>query len=189
MRMTSFEFTCASQMGRLRADGVSSDAGGTHSSSHVYYYTLPAIRQALLSPRMRGVIDREQTRGVDFGVALGGRQRGMAEQLLDRPQIAATGEEMRGERMAQRMRRRGSRAGRVAGAASASPVAPGAGRGACPWRRGRAGLRARRRSAGPRDNPGSPRRRWGAPARPVSCCPCRGCAATHPVSAHRGARG
>src|SRR6185312_5974589 len=55
--------------------------------------------------RMGLVVDREQGGGVDLGVALRGRQRGVAQQFLDRPQIAAAGEQMGGEAMAQRVRR------------------------------------------------------------------------------------
>src|SRR5260370_18912566 len=56
-------------------------------------------------PWMRLVVDRDELRGVDRGVALRRRQAGMAQQLLDRAQIAAAGEQMRGEAVAQRVRR------------------------------------------------------------------------------------
>src|SRR5690606_358547 len=47
--------------------------------------------------RMRGCVDPEQRLGIDLGIALGGRQRGMAEQFLDGAQIATACEEMRRE--------------------------------------------------------------------------------------------
>src|SRR5947209_557623 len=56
--------------------------------------------------RMRGTIDFEQPLGVDPGIDLRGRERGMAEQFLDRAQVAAAGEKMGRERMPQCMRRR-----------------------------------------------------------------------------------
>jgi hypothetical protein len=46
---------------------------------------------------MRRVIDGEKMRCVNLGVALRGGERGVAEQLLDRAEIGAAGEEMRGE--------------------------------------------------------------------------------------------
>ncbi len=52
-------------------------------------------------------IGLDQALGVDFGVDLRGRQRGVAEQFLDRAHVAAARQQMRGERMPQRMRRRG----------------------------------------------------------------------------------
>src|SRR5579859_6421004 len=55
--------------------------------------------------RMRAAIDLEQALAVDAGIDLRGRERGMAEQLLDRAQIAAARKQMRSERMPQRMRR------------------------------------------------------------------------------------
>src|SRR5665213_2982104 len=56
--------------------------------------------------RMRDAVDFEQPLGVDAGVNLGGRQRGVAEQFLDRAQIAAAGQKMGREGVPQRMRRR-----------------------------------------------------------------------------------
>ena len=58
---------------------------------------------------MRVVVDRQQTLGLDRGVALGRRQAGMAEQFLDRAQVAAGAEQVRRKAVAQRMRRRGRR--------------------------------------------------------------------------------
>ena len=40
---------------------------------------------------MGGAVDLDETRQVDLGVALGGRQRGVSQQLLDGAEIAATG--------------------------------------------------------------------------------------------------
>ena len=65
-------------------------------------------RARLLSALGAGMgllIDGQQSGGIHLGVALGGRERGMAQQLLDRAQIAAAGQEMGGEAVAQRMRR------------------------------------------------------------------------------------
>src|SRR5580692_1052581 len=56
--------------------------------------------------RMRRAVSFDESVGVHFRVDLRGRQRRVAEQFLDRAQIAAAREEMRGEGMAQRMRRR-----------------------------------------------------------------------------------
>ena len=52
------------------------------------------------------LIDRQQARGIDLRIALGGGERGVAEQLLDRAQIPTACEKMGGEAMAQRMGRR-----------------------------------------------------------------------------------
>src|SRR5262249_22767122 len=56
--------------------------------------------------RMGAAIDLEQVLSVDRGVDLRGRQRGVTEQFLDGAQIAAARQQVRGERMTQRMRRR-----------------------------------------------------------------------------------
>src|SRR5215472_3894076 len=61
---------------------------------------------ATLGARMRRAIGLDQALGVHFGVDLRGRQRGVAEQLLDRAQVAAARQQMRGEGVPQRMRRR-----------------------------------------------------------------------------------
>src|SRR4051812_16235030 len=45
-------------------------------------------------PRMRGPVDLEQPLGVDAGVNLRGRERGVAEQFLDRAQVAAAGQQV-----------------------------------------------------------------------------------------------
>src|SRR6478609_1071746 len=56
-------------------------------------------------PRMRAGIDFQQPLGIDAGIDLRGRERGMAEQFLDRAQIAAARQQMRGEGMPERVRR------------------------------------------------------------------------------------
>ena len=48
----------------------------------------------------------EQPRAVDAGIDLRRRQRGVAEQVLDGPQIAPSSQKMGGEGMAKRVRRR-----------------------------------------------------------------------------------
>ena len=50
---------------------------------------------------MSGPVDRQHLLGIDGGVPLGGRQRGVAEQLLDRAQVAAASEQVGGEAMPQ----------------------------------------------------------------------------------------
>src|SRR5262245_21443149 len=52
-------------------------------------------RLALSGARMRAGIDLQQTFRVDSGVNLGCGKRGVTQQLLDRPQIAARSEERR----------------------------------------------------------------------------------------------
>src|SRR5688572_11325133 len=54
---------------------------------------------------VRRAIDRAQARRVDVGVALGGRQAGVPQQLLDGAQVAAGRQQVGREGMAQRMRR------------------------------------------------------------------------------------
>ena len=66
---------------------------------------------------MRLVVDLHQPRRIYRGIGLGGRERGMAEQFLDRAQIAAGGEQVGGEAVAQRMR------GGVGGQAELEPGA------------------------------------------------------------------
>ncbi len=58
-------------------------------------------------PRMRGVEGVEQAGGIDLGVDLRRRQGGVAQQFLDRPQVALAGEQVAGEGVAQGVRRRG----------------------------------------------------------------------------------
>ena len=53
---------------------------------------------------VRPPIGLEQLRGVDMGVPLGGAQSCVTEEFLDGPQIGAALEEMRRERMSQRVR-------------------------------------------------------------------------------------
>ena len=50
-------------------------------------------------------VDGKQAVAIDFGVNLGRRQGGVAEQFLDLPEIAAGREQMRRKGMAQRVRR------------------------------------------------------------------------------------
>ena len=55
----------------------------------------------LLRSGVRPLIDRAQAGGIHVGVALGGRQRGVPEHLLDRAQISASLQEMRRSRVPQ----------------------------------------------------------------------------------------
>src|ERR1700753_281231 len=57
-----------------------------------------------LGAGMGVAVDREQPLDLDVGGFLGGRQRRMAEQLLDRPQVGAALQQVGGERVAQRVR-------------------------------------------------------------------------------------
>src|SRR5882724_5458455 len=57
-----------------------------------------------LSSWVRARIDLEQALGIDLGIDLRGRERGVTEQFLDRAQIPAAGEQVRGKRVPQRMR-------------------------------------------------------------------------------------
>src|SRR5690242_8511338 len=50
---------------------------------------------------MRAVVDLPQAASVDVAVHLRRRERAVAEQLLDRPQVGAALEQMRRERVAQ----------------------------------------------------------------------------------------
>src|SRR4051812_46659756 len=54
--------------------------------------------------RMRPEVDVLQALGRQVRVDLGGGNVGVAEHLLHRPQVATAGEQMRGERVAQRVR-------------------------------------------------------------------------------------
>src|ERR1700726_2295652 len=62
--------------------------------------------QAMSAAWMRRFVDFQQPLAVDAGIDLRGRKRGGAEQFLDRAQIAAAAQKMRGKGMPQRMRRR-----------------------------------------------------------------------------------
>src|SRR5437879_8349588 len=71
-----------------------------------------AVRQAgkleklsRLRPRMRRAIDGAEAGRIDVGVALGGREAGVAQQFLDGAQIAAGAQEVRGEGVTQGVRR------------------------------------------------------------------------------------
>src|SRR2546430_17654470 len=55
---------------------------------------------------MRMVVDAAQPLRIDVAVHLGRREGAVAEELLDRAQIGAALEQMRGERVAQAMRMR-----------------------------------------------------------------------------------
>src|ERR1700722_1865788 len=57
-------------------------------------------RWQLTRAGMGAFINSEQLLRIDLGVGLGGGERRMAEQFLHRAQIAAIGEQMRGEGMA-----------------------------------------------------------------------------------------
>ncbi len=54
---------------------------------------LPKVRGLSPSPRVGGIIGREQAGGIDAGIDLRRRERGVAEQLLDGTQIAAAAEQ------------------------------------------------------------------------------------------------
>ena len=69
---------------------------------------------------MGEVIDLPETFGVHMAIDLRGRERGVAEQLLDRPQVGAAFEQVRRERVAQAMRMRKEAAER----ARVEPLAP-----------------------------------------------------------------
>ena len=140
---------------------------------------------------MRAVVDLAQALAVDVAVDLRRRERRVAEQLLDRPQVGAAFEQVRRERVAQavRMRRdpperarveapaahgeeervlgsgRELRAGRARGSARAtSPPPRRAGRRA-PCRPCRARARAPARSRRRRDRGRPPRRCAARPSR------------------------
>jgi hypothetical protein len=55
---------------------------------------------------MGGAIDLEQPLAVDSGIDLRGRERGVAEQFLDRAQVAAARQQVRGKGMPKRVGRR-----------------------------------------------------------------------------------
>ena len=62
-------------------------------------------RRRASSLRVRRLIGRQQARRVDLGVALGRRQRGVAQQVLDGPQIRPRSQQMGGEGVAEGVRR------------------------------------------------------------------------------------
>jgi hypothetical protein len=80
--------------GHFRSDRIGTEA------------SFPHLMQNALSARMRGAVDFEQPLGVDPGVNLGGRERGVAKQFLDRAQVAAAGQKVGGKGMPQGMWRR-----------------------------------------------------------------------------------
>src|SRR5690348_10391154 len=57
--------------------------------------------------RMSGLINLQEMLRIDVGVALRGGKRRMSEQFLDRAEIAAGAQQVRGEGMAQGVRCRG----------------------------------------------------------------------------------
>src|SRR5690606_9157289 len=56
---------------------------------------------------VRGVIDGEKAVAIDFRIDLGGRERSVAEKLLDLAQVSAGREQMGREGVAERVRGRG----------------------------------------------------------------------------------
>src|SRR5262245_15079355 len=54
--------------------------------------------------RMGAAIDLQEPLAVDAGIDLRGRERGVAEQFLDRAKVAAAGQQMRGKGVPERMR-------------------------------------------------------------------------------------
>ena len=85
-------------------------------------------------PRMGLFVDLHQPPGVDLGIGLRRRQRGVAEKFLHRAQIAAIGQKMGRKGMAQGMRRGAFATGPAARASVASGVAPRARSSALPRR-------------------------------------------------------
>ena len=71
---------------------------------HGGYLARRACRSPPSGARMGLAVLLQQMGAVHFGIDLGGREAGMAEQLLDDAQVGAIGQQMRGEGMAQRMR-------------------------------------------------------------------------------------
>ena len=148
--------------------------------------------------RMRGRIDLAQLVHGDQRVKLRRRHRGVAEQLLDYPDIGAAVEQVRGERMAQHMRRHLGQASparrgpqRPPGALPRQPPAPRV------QEQGRARLAAARtrRPARAARAPGRRRQRpWRScrPAPAAACRPCRSGARSpqpRPTGIHRTAQG
>ena len=72
-------------------------------------------------PRVGFPPHRQQCRVIDGGVALRGGQAGMSEQILDRAQVPAARQQVRGEGVPQRVRRRVLR---QAGEAAIGPQHP-----------------------------------------------------------------
>ena len=113
-------------------------------------------RAAVTRRGMRGAIGGDQPGAVDGGVDLGRRQRGVAEQLLDRAQIAAARQQVGGEGMAQRVRRGAVGQAERAAQPLPSPVGRCAATAARPWRRRTAGLAASAHRGRARDSRRSP---------------------------------
>src|SRR6266446_3725428 len=59
------------------------------------------------------VVDREKTLSLDRCVTLGRRQAGVTQKFLDRPQIAASVEQVSGETVPQSVRGRGAREAKI----------------------------------------------------------------------------
>src|SRR5579863_3912515 len=59
---------------------------------------------AAAGARVRAAVDRKQPLHLDVGVFLGGRERGVPEQLLDRPQVGAALQQVGGEGVPQGVR-------------------------------------------------------------------------------------
>src|SRR5262249_37368825 len=83
-------------------------------------------QRAPLSLWVRLRVGSQQAGGVDGGVALGGGERGVAQQLLDRAQVGAGAQQVGGERVAQRVGRRALGEAKPAAQARHQPLhAPG----------------------------------------------------------------
>ena len=95
----------------------------------------------------------------------------MAQQVLDRAQVRAARQQMRGERVPQRMRRRVLRQAVQPAEVAAACAAPPPGPAACRARRGTAGCPA----AGPGAAPARRRPPRAPPAAPARSAPCRPC--------------
>ena len=77
---------------------------GDRSSRRTRFGGVPRPPAARLRPRVRVVVDPAQAAGVDVAVDLGRRERGVAEELLDRPQVGATLEQVRRVGVAESVR-------------------------------------------------------------------------------------
>jgi hypothetical protein len=70
----------------------------------LYTEFIPARQRSLLSARMKLPVDRLEPVAVHVRVVLRGADAGVAEQLLDRAQVGAAGQEVRGKAVPQRVR-------------------------------------------------------------------------------------
>ena len=131
-------------LGVIRAADIGSHADLQHHSLQGHFVSLPRSVPGFdpvgLAPGatsgpegdearagMRRIVDGEEALGFDRGIALGRRQAGVAQQFLDRAQIAAGAEKMRRKAVPQRVRGRGVRQAEMSRAAPPSAAAPGAG--------------------------------------------------------------